>query len=342
MLKTPLQLRYLLSFALLLSAPQAQSQTSPMPDPDLTTIPVVLSTDIGNEIDDQWALTHLLLDPRIDLLAVLSAQAPSLPPPSARATFRVLSTSLAHLSAHQPQPPTFEGSSDALPNTATPQPSPAATALIDISRQFSAEHPLNVVAIGAPTDVASAILLDPSITHRIRVIQMGFVNEQGNDEYNILNDPHAEQVLLKADVPLVIGPASTCRANLTMSYEHARSLLADRGSIGAWLWSDFQTWYYRVVKPLRVNDFSKPWIIWDEITTAYLLGFTEQHTAPAPVMSDAVAFTGSNPNHTVTWITHVDSERLWQSLATDIDNAAKPREPITGRRRLAPHPPARR
>jgi hypothetical protein len=36
-------------------------------------IPVVLSTDVGNEIDDQWAITYLLLQPRFDVLGVMSA-----------------------------------------------------------------------------------------------------------------------------------------------------------------------------------------------------------------------------------------------------------------------------
>ena len=34
-------------------------------------------------------------------------------------------------------------------------------------------------------------------------------------------------------------------------------MLSNRGSIGGWLWEEYQAWYFRVVKPLRVNDFSK-------------------------------------------------------------------------------------
>lgn len=338
--------RLLAAATVLFAVMVSPAQTTPMPPTDSASappaIPVFLSTDIGNEVDDQFALTHLLLDPRVDLLAVSSANAPDLAPPSARTTFRKLTDSLAKLSVHQPQPATFEGASDPLTNTTTPQPSPAVTALIDLSQQFTAERPLNVVAIGSPTDVASAILTDPSITHRIRVVQMAFIDEHGKDEYNILNDPAAEQVILRSDVPLVIGPASVCRADLALSYDHARTLVADRGSIGAWLWLDYQTWYYRNVKPIRVNDFSKPWIIWDEITTAFLLGFTEQHTAPRPVMAADASFASTDTSRTVTWITHVDSDALWRSLALDIDNAAHPRSPVEGRRRLAKHPPMTR
>ncbi len=289
--------------------------------PSLARLPVVLSTDIGNEIDDQWALTHLLLNPRIHLLAVLSAHAPSLPSPSAQGTLRVLAASLRELAAHQPQPPIFAGADDPLSSQTAPHRSPAAMALLEIASGFTAAAPLTVVAIGAATDIASAILLDPSIVDRIRVVQMAFVDEHGGDEYNILNDPLAQQVLFHSAVPLTLGPASVCRAHLSVSFHQARSLLAHRGSIGAWLWHDFESWYFRHVKPLRVDDFSAPWIIWDEITTAFLLGFTETHIAPRPIMALDASFTGCNPHRSVTWITHVDSDALWQSLAADIDAA---------------------
>ena len=42
--------------------------------------PVVLSTDCGCEMDDQWALALLALSPAIDLRAVVGAHCPGLTP----------------------------------------------------------------------------------------------------------------------------------------------------------------------------------------------------------------------------------------------------------------------
>lgn len=53
-------------------------------------MPVVLSTDVGNEIDDQWAITYLLLQPRFDVLGVMSAHAPSLLSPAGHTSYRIL------------------------------------------------------------------------------------------------------------------------------------------------------------------------------------------------------------------------------------------------------------
>jgi hypothetical protein len=41
----------------------------------------------------------------------------------------------------------------------------------------------------------SAILLSLTIVDRIRIVQMGFTNEHGGDEFNIANDVHAVQAI---------------------------------------------------------------------------------------------------------------------------------------------------
>ena len=63
-----------------------------------------------------------------------------------------------------------------------------------------------------------------------------------------------------------------------------------RGATSARLWEEYQAWYFRYVKPLRVNDFSKAWVIWDDITLAYALGMTTQHTLPRPRLCDDMTF----------------------------------------------------
>ncbi|HZN11895.1 MAG TPA: hypothetical protein VFC61_09460, partial [Blastocatellia bacterium] len=79
-------------------------------------------------------------------------------------------------------------------------------------------------------------------------------------------------------------------------------------------------WYYRYVKPLRVDDFSKPWIIWDNITLAYVLGMTAQQTAPRPRLKDDFTFEPGPAGQTVTWITDVDEERMWADYLGLLDD----------------------
>ena len=282
-------------------------------------IPVVLSTDVGNEIDDQWAITYLLLQPRFDVLGVMSAHAPTITAPAGHTSYRILVDVVENRLGMSAHPPLIEGGSLPLENAKTPRSSPAVNFLIETSRRFSKNNRLTVLTIGAATDVASAILTDPTIVERVRVIQMGFTDEQDGNEFNIANDVHAVQAILYSNVPLVVGPGKVCRASLSLTFDQAREMLAKRGAIGAWLWEEYQAWYFRVVKPLRVNDFSKPWVIWDDITLAYALGMTTQHTLPRPRLRDDMTFEQVKTDRTVTWITDVDEQRMWADFLSLVD-----------------------
>jgi inosine-uridine nucleoside N-ribohydrolase len=177
-----------------------------------------------------------------------------------------------------------------------------------------------VLTIGAATDVASAILKDPSITRRIRVVAMGFKSlRDAGHEYNVENDPKAWQVILDSDVQVVIGAGDVCQRDLAMSFEHAKTFLAGRGAVGAWLWREYQEWYFRNVKPLRKNDFSKPWVIWDMITLAYLEGMTKQDEIARPKLADDLSFQQTNTGKKIGWLTAVDAARLWDDFAKKLD-----------------------
>jgi len=277
-------------------------------------VPVVLSTDVGNEIDDQWAIVYLLLQPKFEVLGLMSAHAPTISAPAGRTSYRILVDVVENRMGMRKHPPLIEGGSEPLETSLTGKRSPAVDFLIRTSRKFSKERRLTVLMIGAATDVASAILLDPSIVDRIRVVQMGFTNEQGGDEFNIANDARGVQAILNSNVPLVIGPADVCRASLSLKFDEARGMLEHRGTIGAWLWEEYQAWYFRVVKPLRVNDFSKPWVIWDDIALAYVLGMTTQHNSARPKMREDMKFENVQTDREVTWITDVDEDRLWSDF----------------------------
>ena len=282
-------------------------------------IPVVLSTDVGNEIDDQWTITYLLLQRRFDVLGVMSAHAPTITAPAGQTSYRILVDVVENRLGMRTHPPLIEGGSMPMENARAPRSSPAVNFLIETSRRFSKDNRLTVLMIGAGTDVASAILTDPTIVERVRVIQMGFNDEQGGSEFNVANDVHAVQAILDSNVPLVVGPGKACRASLSLTFDQARQMLAKRGAIGAWLWEEYQAWYFRYVKPLRVNDFSKPWVIWDNITLAYVLGMTTQDTLPRPRLRDDMTFEKVKTDQTVTWITDVDEQRMWADFLSLVD-----------------------
>ena len=281
--------------------------------------PVILSTDVGNEIDDQWAIAYMLVNPDFDVLGIISAHAPSLPDPSAHATYEILKDEVENRLGMSVHPPLFEGSSLALAGDGTPRMNDGVKFILQSAKNFSASHRLTILTIGAATDVASAILSDPTLADRVRVVAMAFPNSKGGSEYNVANDVQAWQVIMDSRVPVVIGSGDVCRANLSLTFSGAKDLIAQHGPVGAWLWQEYQAWYFRQVKPLRRDDFSKPWIIWDIITLAYVEGMTTEEAAPRPRLNPDMSFSQRETQGKVVWITQVDSKRLWGDFLKKLD-----------------------
>jgi purine nucleosidase len=281
---------------------------------------VILSTDVGNEIDDQWAVVYMLANPAFEVLGIISAHAPTVPDPSAHYTYRVLVDVVENRMRIAVHPPLFEGSSLALSSRTAPRPNPGVDFIVRASKSFSQDNRLSILTIGAATDVASALLEDPSLADRIRVVAMGFKSwPDGGDEYNVANDVKAWQVILRSRVPVVVGCGDVCRATLALTPAQAKDLVASHGPIGAWLWDEFQDWYFRFVKPLRKEDFSKPWIIWDTITLAYMLKMTDEKAVPRPDLKDDMVFDHVTTQGTITWITGLDSKRMWADFVEKLD-----------------------
>lgn len=284
-------------------------------------IPVVLSTDVGNEVDDQWTVTYLLTNPRFEVLGIASAHAPSLRPPAGLTSFRILKDAVEVRLGMRVHPPLYAGADEPLADAKTPRASEAVEFLLQVSKGFSPERRLTVLTIGAATDVASALLRDPGFANRVRVVQMGYQSwKDGGKEFNILNDPIAARVLLDSEVPLAVGAGDVCRRDLALGIDQAKAMLAGHGPVAEWLWEEFDAWYWRHVKPMRKADFSKPWIIWDNVVLAHVLGMTESDERSRPELAADMSFEFSASKRTITWITKIDGPRLWADFLLKLDD----------------------
>ena len=184
---------------------------------------VVLTTDCGADIDDQWALVHLLLSPELDLRAVITTHAASIKYSSA-ASAQCATGVLAHVPPASAEPrPLVSGSDVPLRDAKTPLENPGVDLLLRISREFSESRRLVVFVIGAGTDVASA-------------------SPAGGDAFNVKNDPLARQVILNSDAPLVIGSSAVTQRDLRLTRAEAAALMRSHGQIGEYLYSLFDQW----------------------------------------------------------------------------------------------------
>ena len=215
----------------------------------LRAVDAVLDTDAYNEIDDRYALAYLLLNKdRLNLKAIYAAPFTS---PKVSTTKEGMEKSYDVikdiLNIMGEDAPVFRGSETYLKNdesfverlyknvlkkpfseyagAASPEKedafvdSPAARDLVSRAKNYSPENPLYVVCIAAITDVASAILMDKSVTENIVVVWLGgkgwhHVNAK---EFNLVQDYNAVRTVMKSGVPFVQIPCLGVSSHLKVT-----------------------------------------------------------------------------------------------------------------------------
>lgn len=208
-------------------------------------IRLVIDSDAKNEVDDQFAIAWALRSQqRFQLEAVYAA-------PFSHDCFgnllgKVTEKSGIHyaqnpatgmeesyeeieklfsLLGENPDGRIFRGADAYLSDRKAPVDSPAVQDLI--ARGLSSQEPLYVAAIGAPTNIASALLLEPELVKHIVVVWLGGqpLWFKHGIEFNLMQDVQASQVLFDSGVPLVYIPCMNVASLLTVSEDELRNQL---------------------------------------------------------------------------------------------------------------------
>lgn len=256
---------------------------------------------------------------------VVASHAPNIASPPSQTGAGIARDVLAHLPLQQ-EIPVARGSDVPLANAQTPRPSPGSALILQASRAYHKENRLNVLVLGPATDVASALLQDPTLQDRIQVLGMAFNNPGGADNWNVLNDIPSWQVVLRSTTPVVIGSGEVTMRDLQLSKDQCRTLLGDKGPVGEYLIGLHQS-FVDENPDMAIEATGKPdtWPIWDEVTLAYLLGDTQTEDLPRPVLQDKGGFApGQTAPGNVRWVTRIDADRLWRRFAEDVQEAQKP------------------
>ncbi|MDI9498312.1 MAG: nucleoside hydrolase [Bacillota bacterium] len=259
-------------------------------------VPVVVDTDCWNEIDDQYALGWLLRRPdAIELLGLYAApfhnKRSTGPADGMEKSYQEIIHLIRLAGRPELEGRTKRGATAFLPNETTPVDSEAAQDLVRLARQASPENPLTVIAIGAITNVASAILLAPEIADRLRVIWLGghALHWVDSREFNMFQDIAAARVIFRKVRNLVQLPCMGVISDLRTTRWELEHWLKNRGPLAHYLQEmsaeDEETSSYGMVRPSRPELDELPdeerdalprelaWsrVIWDIAAVAWLL-----------------------------------------------------------------------
>lgn len=176
-------------------------------------VDVVLDTDTFNEVDDQFALAYLLQNQeRLRLQAIYAApfcnEKAETPGEGMEKSYREILKVLDLAGEEKLRGRVYRGADRFLTDRQTPVESAAARDLVRRAGQYTKENPLYVAGIAAATNLASALLLDPSIAERVVVLWLGGSGFHcaGMEEFNLCGDIPAAQVLFEKSEALVQLP----------------------------------------------------------------------------------------------------------------------------------------
>ncbi len=196
---------------------------------------VIVNTDAKNEADDQFAIVQAVLTPSFDLHGVIPAHFGTGKSATSLQDSHDETIKILQLMDLEGDVRVEDGALHALPDENTPVGSPGAHLIIEEAMKDD-DRPLHIAFYGPLTDMASALLLEPAIENRtIRVIWIGGgAWPNGGREYNLSNDIHAANVVMRSNLAMWQVPRSTYRT-MGVTYAELIEKVYPQGEIGKYL-----------------------------------------------------------------------------------------------------------
>jgi hypothetical protein len=222
--------------------------------------------------------------------------------------------------------PCYRGSDRYLPSETEPVISPAAKDLAARAQTYSPENPLYVVAIGAITNVASALLLAPEIKENIVVVWLGGHSHEwvNTKEFNMVQDIAAARVVMGCGVPFVQLPCGGVVDHFTLSMVELEHHLGGKNPLCDYLVESVRREIAGYDAGLCASR-----VIWD-VTAVSWLGedpdrYFKYRTVPAPVPKTDHTWqkTPSPDRPAVAYVTEIHRDALAADLLLVAEQIAR-------------------
>lgn len=224
-------------------------------------VSVIIDSDSGNEIDDLYAITLALIDPKIEVIGLTSAQWNNHPRGGDSSVYESqrINEELLKLNDRFDIPhPLGAAEPTGYWGDVKPIPSPASAFILDEVAKLGFKEKLNVLTLGTPTNLATAILQDSTIISKIRWYAMALRYDDreqvwNKNEFNTRNDLDAIDYLLnREDLETHIMTATTSKA-YTFDQTETFDLLSYRAP----------KYTYLVDRWKALYPEHRTWIMWD-------------------------------------------------------------------------------
>lgn len=280
-------------------------------------IDVIIDTDTYNEIDDQFAVSYLLKSSdKLNTKAIYAApflNVNSISP--ADGMEKSYNEILKLLDLAEEKVDVFKGSDSFLKNETTPVVSAAAKDLAERVKNYSPSNPLYIVAIGAITNIASAILLNPEVAENTVVVWLGghALHYHDTKEFNMYQDVAAARVIAQSGVPYVMLPCCGVVSSFTISEPELTAWFIGQNKLADYLARN-------TIEEAKKYATTKVWTrcIWDVTAVAWLLNdnerFMKSRIVPTPIPTYDNYYAVNNNGLPMRYVYYIERDTLMNDL----------------------------
>lgn len=287
--------------------------------PPTSKVRMILDTDTFNEIDDQFAIVYALFSQeKLQVEAIYAApflnNRSTSPLDGMEKSYEEILRILKRINMSHDNF-VYKGSNTFLNNVNEPLQSEAANDLVKRAMETPDDELLYVVAIGAITNIASAILIEPKIIEKIVVVWLGghALHWPNTSEFNLQQDVVSAQTVLNCGVPLVLIPCMGVTSHLHTTLSEMKQFVKGKGEIGDFLTMRFEEYHD--------NHYAYSKVIWDLAAIAYLVNhhFIPTQIIHSPVLTDQCTYSVDASRHFIRYAYHVDRDAIFRDFFTKLE-----------------------
>ncbi len=278
--------------------------TFDVPDPKKAR--VIINTDAKCEADDQFAIVHALLTPKFLIKGIIGAHFGTHRNDQSMQESYDEVVKVLSLMDMQEEVEVFKGATKAFANESTPEMS-AGAELIVREAMSDDPRPLFVTFQGPITDMAAAYMANPEIAGRVTAIWIGGgAWPVGGQEFNLGNDVHAANVVLKSDLDLWMVPRNTY-STMRVSLAELQARVEPYGEIGAYLFRQLVEFNDRMGNNL-VWPLGESWCLGDSPTIGLIMDPQEfdYDWVPAPIVTEDLRYVHGQNNRPIRVYNKID------------------------------------
>jgi len=289
-------------------------------------IDIVIDSDTYNEVDDQFAIVYALKSPdKFNVRAIYACpfykpeyNKRSVSPEDGMEKSYNEILELLNSMGISSCGFVYKGSRNFLIKDTKPAASEAVTHLINLAmNEYSVDHPLNIIAIGAMTNIASAIILEPHICDRINITWLGGPIHSWNDasEFNLDQDIIATRVVFESDVSLTQVPCFGVASHLLTNIYELENCLDFSIPVNSRLIETFRSY--------TKDHFAYSKEIWDIAPLAYLINrkeFTSSYICRRPQITLDISYSTKNDTSFMRVIQSVNRNAIFRDMFTRLNN----------------------